>query len=76
MHKTFYIGHKDGGHNHNLDVAPFTSLEQLTRTLAEIFAFADPKCAFLLSSQELEEHSCRFIVSVSTLTRHDMLSTS
>lgn len=49
MHKEFYIGRKDGEHSHSLDVSPFTSLEQLTGTLAKIFAFADTKCVFLLS---------------------------
>lgn len=47
MHKEFYIGRKDGKHSHSLDVSPFTSLEQLTGTLAEVFAFADTKCGFL-----------------------------
>lgn len=50
MHKEFYIGQKDGKNVHSLDVSPFTSLEQLTGTLAEIFAFADTKCVFLSSS--------------------------
>jgi hypothetical protein len=50
MHKEFYIGPKDRQqHAYSLDVAPFTSLEQLTGTLAEVFAFADTKCVFLLS---------------------------
>lgn len=51
MHKNFYIGRKDDdAHSHSLDVSSFTSLEQLTRTLAGVFAFADPKCEFLFSS--------------------------
>lgn len=50
MHKQFYIGQKDGKHVHSLDVSPFTSLEQLTGTLAEVFAFADTKCVFLPSN--------------------------
>jgi len=49
MHREFYIGRKDGGRSHSLDVSPFTSLEQLTGTLAEVFAFADTKGVLLLS---------------------------
>jgi hypothetical protein len=48
MHKEFYIGRKNGENSHSLDVSPFTSLEQLTGTLAEVFAFADTKCVSLL----------------------------
>lgn len=44
MHKDFYIGRKDGEHSRSLDVSPFSSFEQLTATLAEVFAFADTKC--------------------------------
>ncbi|KAI0448685.1 putative cytochrome P450 monooxygenase [Xylaria acuta] len=47
MLKEFHIGHRDGGYSRTLDVSPFTSLEQLTGTLAETFAFANTKCISL-----------------------------
>ncbi|KAH8702679.1 putative cytochrome P450 monooxygenase [Phaeosphaeriaceae sp. PMI808] len=51
MRKEFYIRCKDGEHSHSLDVSPFTSLEQLKGTLAEIFAFADTKSLWLVDEQ-------------------------
>jgi hypothetical protein len=48
MHKEFYIGREGDGDSYSLDMSSFTSLEQLTRTLAEVFAFADTKCAFFV----------------------------
>ncbi|KAL8704363.1 MAG: hypothetical protein Q9201_002465 [Fulgogasparrea decipioides] len=51
MHKEFTIGQKDGKHVHSLDVSPLTSLEQLTGTLAEVFAFADTKSLWLVDEQ-------------------------
>ncbi|KAJ5190678.1 Thromboxane-A synthase [Penicillium cinerascens] len=51
MHKEFYIGRKDGERFYSLDVSPFTSLEQLTGTLAEVFAFADTKSLWLIDQQ-------------------------
>ncbi|RDL33057.1 Thromboxane-A synthase [Venustampulla echinocandica] len=51
MHKEFYIGRKNGENSHSLDVSPFTSLEQLTGTLAEVFAFADTKSLWLVDEQ-------------------------
>ena len=48
MHKEFYVGGNDGKRSNCLDVSAFTSLAQLTTTLAEVFAFADPKCVLLL----------------------------
>ena len=60
MLKEFYIGCTDGENSHTLDVSPSTSLEQLMGLLAKIFAFADPKCIFLLASlwhSRLTEHS-------------------
>jgi hypothetical protein len=49
MQKDFYIVCKDGERTHSLDVSPFTSLDQLTKTLGHVFAFADTKCKLLLS---------------------------
>ena len=51
MHKEFYIGQRDDVQAYRLDLSSFTSLEQLTRSLADVFAFADPKCAFMLASE-------------------------
>ena len=48
MQKEFYIGHKGGERCQSLDVSLFSSLEQLTKALADIFAFADTKCKFFL----------------------------
>ena len=56
MHKEFYIGQRGDAQACRLDVSSFTSLEQLTRSLADVFAFADPKCAFVLAS-EAEKHA-------------------
>lgn len=57
MYKEFYIGTKESQESHSLDVSAFTSLEQLAKTLADTFAFADTKCAFLLSCQAFPRHS-------------------
>lgn len=55
MHKEFYVGGNDGKRSYCLDVSAFTSLAQLTATLAEVFAFADTKGVLLLPcSLELE----------------------
>lgn len=62
MHKEFYIGLKDGEYSHSLDVSSFTSLEELTGTLADVFGFADTKCEFLLSCRRLEEQMCLFVL--------------
>ncbi|KAL9025017.1 MAG: hypothetical protein Q9196_006082 [Gyalolechia fulgens] len=51
MFKEFYIGQKDGKNVHRLDVSPFASLEHLTGTLAELFAFADTKSLWLVDEQ-------------------------
>ncbi|KAL4888144.1 putative cytochrome P450 monooxygenase [Aspergillus ambiguus] len=48
MYKEFYIGYGNDVQSHGLDLSSFTSLEQLTRTLAEIFAFADTKSLWLV----------------------------
>jgi hypothetical protein len=45
MLKEFYI-RKDHSNAYSLDVSSFASLEQLTRALGEIFAFADAKCVY------------------------------
>ncbi|KAI3391683.1 hypothetical protein diail_6962 [Diaporthe ilicicola] len=51
MHKEFYVGRKDGGSSQILDVSACTSLQQLTKILAEVFAFADTKSLWLVDSQ-------------------------
>ncbi|KAJ8114121.1 hypothetical protein ONZ43_g4982 [Nemania bipapillata] len=49
MIKEFYIGNRDSGRSHALDVSSFASLEQLVETLSTAFAFADKKSLWLLS---------------------------
>ncbi|KAJ5135401.1 Thromboxane-A synthase [Penicillium bovifimosum] len=50
MHKEFYISTSDC-ERYRLDVSPFTTLEQLTGTLAEVFGFADTKSLWLIDKQ-------------------------
>ncbi|KAI5460998.1 putative cytochrome P450 monooxygenase [Mariannaea sp. PMI_226] len=51
MYKEFFIGHQGHGDTHRVDLSPFTSLEQLTKSLADIFAFADRKSLWLVDQQ-------------------------
>lgn len=43
MQRDFYIGSKPGSQLHGLDISSFANLEQLKKTLAHVFAFADTK---------------------------------
>ncbi|KAL2069225.1 hypothetical protein VTL71DRAFT_15563 [Oculimacula yallundae] len=51
MLKEFYIGQNREGNSYSLDLSSFSSLEQLTRTLADVFAFADTKALWLVDRQ-------------------------
>ncbi|KAJ6788511.1 hypothetical protein PWT90_01625 [Aphanocladium album] len=51
MLKDFYIGQVDEDRSRSLDLSTFTSLEQLTGVLAELFSFADPKSLWLIDDQ-------------------------
>lgn len=44
MDANFYVGHDQDIPPQSLDISSMTNLDQLTRTLAEIFTFADVKC--------------------------------
>ena len=48
MQKSFFVRCESSGRSYCLDISLFTSLNQLTKTLADIFAFADTQCGFPL----------------------------
>ncbi|KAJ5300721.1 uncharacterized protein N7443_005723 [Penicillium atrosanguineum] len=48
MYKEFYIGCQNNVHSHRLDMSSFTSIEQLTTTLAKVFGFVDTKSLWLV----------------------------
>ncbi|KAI6778343.1 putative cytochrome P450 monooxygenase [Emericellopsis cladophorae] len=48
MYKEFYIGNEGNEICRRLDIAPFSSVEQITTTLAETYGFADAKSIWLV----------------------------
>ncbi|OQE20866.1 hypothetical protein PENFLA_c015G06874 [Penicillium flavigenum] len=51
MSKEFFIACQNDVHSHSLDTSSFTSIEQLTRTLAKLFGFADTKSLWLVDQK-------------------------
>lgn len=45
--QVFFHGHRPSGHSLKLDMAQFSSLDQLKATLAEVFAFSDRRSMYL-----------------------------